>query len=129
MGELTLQPGEKFVAAAQAQLAEGFPQTAGDLYVTSQRLVLEPNQLASLGFGKRWEVSLSRIRKVEPLGRFQGGTFVGAAGKKLVVHLDNASTHTFSFYWGSDIDSFLHALEKQIQQTKGDAISDRPKSS
>jgi hypothetical protein len=24
MGELTLQPGEKFVAAAQAQLAEGF---------------------------------------------------------------------------------------------------------
>ena len=29
MGELHLQPGEKFLAAGKAQLAEGFPQTAG----------------------------------------------------------------------------------------------------
>jgi len=118
MGELNLQPGEKFLAAAKAQLAEGFPQTAGDLYLTSQRLVLEPNQLASLGFGKRWEVPLDRIKKAEQLGRFKGGSLVGAAGKKLVVHLDNSSTHTFSFYLGSDIDSFLHMLEECIQQTK-----------
>ena len=117
MGELNLQQGEKFVAAAKAQLAEGFPQTVGDLYLTSYRLILEPNQLASLGFGKRWEVLLSRIRRVEQLGRFRGGTLVGAAGKKLVVHLNDASTHTFSFYLGSDIDSFLHVLEEQIQQT------------
>ena len=81
MGKLNLQQGEKFLAAAKAQMAEGFPQTAGDLYLTSHRLVLEPNQLASLGFGQRWEVSLSRIIKAEQLGRFQGGTLVGAAGK------------------------------------------------
>lgn len=118
MGKFNLQPGEKFLAAAQAQLAEGFPQTAGDLYLTSQRLVLEPNQLASLGFGKQWEVSLSRIMKAEQRGRFQGGTLVGAAGKKLVVQLDDASTHTFSFYLGSDIDSFLNVLAEQIQQTR-----------
>ena len=118
MGKFSLQPGEKFLAAAKAQLAEGFPQTAGDLYLTSQRLVLEPNQLASLGFGKRWEVSLSRIRRAEQVGRFRGGTLVGAAGKKLVVHLDDASTHTFSFYLGSDLDSFLHVLEEQIQEPR-----------
>ena len=118
MGELNLQPGEKFLAAAKAQLAEGFPQTAGDLYLTSQRLVLEPNQLASLGFGKHWEVPLSRIEKAEQLGHFKGGSLVGAAGKKLVVHLDDASTHTFSFYLGSDIDSFLHVLEEHIQHTE-----------
>ena len=117
MSKFNLQQGERFLVAAKAQLAEGFPQTAGDLYLTSQRLVLEPNQLASLGFGKYWEVSLSRIMKAEQLGRFKGGTVVGAAGKKLVIHLDDASTHTFSFYGGSDIDSFLHTLEKQIQQT------------
>src|ERR671925_249449 len=101
MSKFNLQQGERFLAAAQAQLAAGFPQTAGDLYLTSHRLVLEPNQLASLGFGKRWEVPLSRIRKAEQLGRFRGGTFVGAAGKKLVVHLDDSSTLTFSFYLGS----------------------------
>jgi hypothetical protein len=118
MGKLNLQQGEKFLAAAKAQLAKGFPQTAGDLYLTSHRLVLEPDQLASLGFGKHWEVSLSRIIKAEQLGRFRGGTFVGAAGKKLVVHLDDSSTHTFSFYLGSDIDSFLHVLKEQIQPTR-----------
>ena len=118
MGKFNLQQGERFLAAAKAQLAEGFPQTAGDLYLTSHRLVLDPNQLASLGFGKYWEVPLSRIKKAEQLGHFRGGTLVGAAGKKLVVHLDDASTHTFSFYLGSDIDSFLHVLEEQIQQTR-----------
>ena len=117
MGKFRLQPGEKFLAAAKAQLAEGFPQTAGDLYLTSQRVVLEPNQLASLGFGKRWEAPLARVKQAEKLGRFQGGTLVGAAGKKLVVHLDDGSTHTFSFYLGSDIDSFLHILEESIRQS------------
>ena len=116
MGKLNLQKGENCVAKAKAQLAKGFPQTAGDFYLTNQRLVLEPDQFASLGFGKRWEVSLHRIRKVEKLGRFEGGTYVGAAGKKIAIHLDDSSVHTFSFYLGSDIDTFADILTTQLQQ-------------
>lgn len=119
MGELNLQSGERYLAKAKAQLAKGFPQTAGDFYLTNYRLVLEPDQFASLGFGKRWEVSLSRIKKIEKLDRFEGGTYIGKAGKKLVVHLDDSSIHTFSFYLGSDIDIFIDVLKnnstKQVE--------------
>jgi hypothetical protein len=114
MAALKLQQGETILAKAQAQLAAGFPQTAGDLYLTNMRLVLEPNQFASLWLGKRWVVPLSRIVKVEKLGRFKGGTGVGGAGKKLMVVLDDASQHTFAFYLSSNIDAFYDAVLKQM---------------
>jgi hypothetical protein len=114
MAAIKLQQGETIVAKAQAQLAEGFPQTAGDLYLTNLRLVLEPNQFASLGLGKRWAVPLSRIVKAEKLGHFKGGTFIGSASKKLMVSLDNSTQHTFAFYLSSNIDTFYDALSKQM---------------
>jgi hypothetical protein len=114
MASFELQQGEVILAQAQAQLAQGFPQTAGDLYLTNRRLVLEPNQFASLGFGKRWEFPLSRVVKVEKLGNFKGGSFVGSAGKKLAVSLDDSSLHTFAFYLSSNIDEFYRVLATQV---------------
>ncbi len=114
MATLKLQQGETILAQAQAQLAKGFPQTAGDLYLTNRRLLLEPNQFASLGFGKRWEVPLSRVVKVEKLGHFKGGSLVGSAGKKLAVSLDDSSLHTFAFYLSSNIDAFYDVLMAQV---------------
>jgi hypothetical protein len=113
-----LQEGEKILARAQAQLAKGFPQTAGYFYLTNRRLILEPDQFDSLGFGKRWEVSLSRIVKVEKLERFQGGTWIGSAGKKLAIRLDDSSLHTFAFYPSSNIEEFYHAFMAHLKQVK-----------
>lgn len=110
MARLTLDPGEEVLAHDGVQLAKGFPQTAGELYLTNRRLVLDPNQFMSMGFGKRLEIPLARITSFEQLGRFQGGTFVGSAGKKIAVGLDDGSTYTFSFYLNSDIDVFYAAF-------------------
>ena len=115
MAELELQAGETVLAKATAQLAKGFPQTAGALYLTNNRLVLVPNQLLSLGFGRRLEIPLSRIVGLEKLGSFEGGTFIGSAGKKLVVLLDDSTEHTFSFSLLSDIEGFCGAIAGQLQ--------------
>ena len=115
MASLELHQDETILAKSKAQIAEGLPQTAGDLYLTNLRLVLVPNQFASLGFGRLWESDLPRILKVEQLGHFEGGTVVGGVGKKLVVHLDDSTQHTFAFYLNSDIDAFYRALTAQLK--------------
>jgi hypothetical protein len=118
MASLELQQGETVLAQAKAQLAEGFPQTAGDFYLTNMRLVLVPDQFASLGLGEFWESELARIVKVEQLGHFEGGTVLGSPGKKLLVHLDDSTQHTFAFYLNSDIDAFYQALMTQLRQNQ-----------
>lgn len=118
MASLELQQDETILAKAKAQIAEGLPQTAGDLYLTNLRLVLVPNQFASLGFGRFWEAALPGILKVEQLGHFEGGTVVGGVGKKLVVHLDDSTQHTFAFYLNSNIDAFYQALMAQLRQNQ-----------
>jgi hypothetical protein len=107
--------GEHVLAEATAQLAAGFPQTAGRLYLTDRRLVLEPNQFYSLGMGRRWEAELSAIAGVEQLGRFEGGTAIGGAGRKLAIRLTEGSLHTLSFGLRCDVDAFRGQLEKQLQ--------------
>jgi len=115
MAKLELQRDETLLAKEKAQLAKGFPQTAGPLYLTNKRLVLEPNQFWSLGFGKQLEIPLTRIVGLAKLGSFEGGTFAGSAGKKLVVHLDDSSEFTFSFSLLSDIDGFYRALATELK--------------
>jgi hypothetical protein len=114
MATLELQQGETILAQAQVQQAKGFPQTAGILYLTNRRLVLEPNQFASLGFGKRLEIPLSSVVKIEQWGNFKGGGWVGSAGKKLVVHLDDSSQLIFAFYLSSNIEAFYEVLMAQV---------------
>ena len=45
MAKLEFQPGEILLAKEGAQLAKDFPQTAGPLYLTNQRLVLAKSVL------------------------------------------------------------------------------------
>lgn len=118
MTSFNLQQGETILTQAKAQIAEGFPQTAGDFYLTNMRLVLVPDQFASLGFGDFWESDLPKIVKVDKLGHFEGGTVLGSPGKKLVVHLDDSTQHTFAFYLNSDIDAFYQALMAQLRQNQ-----------
>jgi hypothetical protein len=118
MAALKLQQGEVILAQAQAQLAKGFPQTSGGLYLTNQRLVLEPDQFASLWCGRHWEVPLSRVVAVEQLGHFKGGALVGSAGKKLAVRLDDSSLHTFAFYLSSNIEVFYQAFIAQVKPSE-----------
>ncbi len=113
MAALELQQGEKILV-----IAKGFPQTAGYFYLTNKRLLLEPDQFDSLGFGKRWEVLLSRVVNVEKLERFKGGTWIGGAGKKLVIRLDDSSLHTFSFYPSSNIEAFYQVFIQELEQVK-----------
>jgi hypothetical protein len=119
MAMIRLNSGEKILAQAKAQLAKGFPQTAGDFFLTSQRLVLDPDQFASMFFGRRWEEPLSRVVSVKRLGSFEGGTLIGGAGKKLAVTLDDSTQHTFAFYFSSNIDEFYDALMRQLNEGKG----------
>ena len=118
MTSFNLQQGETILAKAKAQIAEGLPQTAGDLYLTNLRLALVPDQFASLGFGRFWEADLPRIMKVEQLEHFEGGTVVGGVGKKLVVHLNDSTQHTFAFYLNSDINAFYQALMAQLRHNQ-----------
>ena len=111
-----LQPGEEVLARAGVQLARGFPQTAGELFLTNRRLVLRPDQFMSLGFGKSLEVPLERVREVKTHGRFQGGTVVGSAGRKIETVLDDGTRHTFSFFLNADPDAFDAALERRRSQ-------------
>ena len=51
MSKLNLTDNEKIIRTAWAQLAKGFPQTAGKLHLTNQRIILVPNQILSIFFG------------------------------------------------------------------------------
>ena len=107
-----MQPGEEVVAREGVQLARGFPQTAGDLFLTDRRLVLVPNQYMSLGRGEPLDVPLARVRSIKAHGPFRGGTIIGCAGRKIEVVLDDGTRHTFSFFLGADFDAFYAELER-----------------
>jgi len=112
METLELQNGEVVRLKIQAQLAKGYPQTVGDLYLTDRRLVLLPNQGLSLGFGKRWEIRISDIKSLDTRKPFQGGPYVGSAGKRLDIYMKDNSKHTLSFL--EDVAPLFNALYGQI---------------
>jgi len=112
MGTLILQEGEAVKLKITAQLASGYPQTAGDLFLTDRRLILVPNQLLSLGSGRPWEIKLSEIQNLQVKNLLQGGPFVGRLGNRLeITALDN-SKHLLSSL--SDISPLVNALSQQL---------------
>lgn len=113
MASLNLQQDEKVLTKAQAQLLRGFPSTTGDLYLTNKRLILIPNQLLSVGFGKKWELPLSQIKSAETKGRFAGGPFRGSAGNRLVLRLHDNSECILAFL--GDIKQLFSLLSGQIE--------------
>jgi TM2 domain-containing membrane protein YozV len=112
METLELQNGEVIRLKIQAQLAKGYPQTAGNLYLTDRRLVLIPNQALSLGFGKRWEIQISDIKSLDTRKPLQGGPYVGSAGKRLDIYIKDNSKHILSFL--EDVAPLYNALYEQI---------------
>lgn len=117
MPGLDLFQGEILITKATAQLAKGFPQTVGDLYLTSRRLVLIPNQVLSTGLGKRWEMPLARIKGAKTKRPFEsGGTFVGSAGYRIVLDLDDNTQTIISSL--SDFTQFHSALVDQLSSQR-----------
>ena len=105
-----LQPGERVVARESVCLTTSFWPTVGDLFLTDRRLVLHPDQFLSVGLGRPMEVPLDQVTWRAKFGRFQGGSYIGAAGKKITVGTADGAEHTFSFVFGSDVDAFYAAL-------------------
>ena len=115
MTKLNLTENEKVIRTAWAQLAKGFPQTVGKLHLTNQRIILVPNQFLSIFFGKKVEVSLAEIHEIKHLGHFEGGTFVGGAGQKIFIKLNNSDMYTFSFLFENVFELFK-SCEEQISK-------------
>lgn len=108
-----LQPDEIVSLKTQAQRVKGFPQTVGTLYLTNKRLILTPNQLLSLGFGKHWEINLSDIKSVGTKGRFRGGPFMASGGNRLILNLKDGTKHILSLL--GSIDELHSALLVQME--------------
>ena len=113
MSNLNLRENEQVLKTAWAQLAKGFPQTVGKLHVTNQRILLMPNQLLSIFFGKKVEISLTDIEEIKHLGSFEGGTLVGGAGQKIFIKLNNSEMYTFSFLFENVLE-LCKFIEDQI---------------
>ena len=113
MSNLNLKENEKVIRTAWAQLAKGFPQTVGKLHLTNQRILLVPNQILSIFFGKKVEISLAEVQEIKHLGHFEGGTLTGGAGKKIFIKLNNSDMYTFSFLFENVLELFK-LLEEQI---------------
>ena len=113
MSNLNLIDNEKVIRTAWAQLAKGFPQTVGKLYLTNLRIVLVPNQLLSIFFGKKVDISLAEVQEIKHLGHFEGGTLVGGAGQKIFIKLNNLDMYTFSFLFENVLELFK-SCEEQI---------------
>lgn len=105
MANLVVREAEEIVNSFKAQLAKGFPQTVGTLHLTNQRVVLIPNQLLSVGFGKKLELESSSIVEIRPLQNFEGGTFSGGAGKKIFIRLQDGTAYTFACWLTADVDA------------------------
>jgi TM2 domain-containing membrane protein YozV len=112
MDSLNLLEAEFVRLKIQAQYIKGYPQTVGDLHLTNRRLILTPNQVLSIGFGKKWEILLSEIKNVETKNPFQGGSFVGSAGNRLVINSKDGTKHVFSML--GDIIPLFNALSEDI---------------
>lgn len=113
MDTLNLQEAEFVRLKIQAQYIKGFPQTVGDLYLTNRRLILQPNQVLSIGFGKRLEIKLSDIKNIGSKAPFQGGPYLGSAGNRLVIVLKDDSQHVFSML--ENITPLYNALTEEIK--------------
>ena len=113
MSKLNLTDNEKIIRTAWAQLAKGFPQTVGKLHLTNQRIILVPNQILSIFFGKNVEISLAEIQEIKHLGHFEGGTLAGGAGQKIFIKLNNSDMYTFSFLFENVLELFK-SCEEQI---------------
>jgi hypothetical protein len=130
MANLKLREGEVLVESVMAQLAKGFPQTVGKLHLTSQRIVLVPNQLLSIGFGKKLEFASSEVEEIRPLQNFEGGTFAGSAGKKIFIKAKDGTAYTFSLWLTADVDAICNGyrnsvgLTTQDMDTKGASLFD-----
>ena len=105
MANLVVREAEEIVSSVKAQLAKGFPQTVGTLHLTNQRVVLIPNQLLSIGFGKKLELESSSIVEIRPLQNFEGGTFGGGAGKKIFIRLQDGTAYTFACWLTADVNA------------------------
>lgn len=114
MAGLILNDNENMIRASWVQVAKGFPQSVGKLYLTNQRMLLVPNQILSIGFGKRLEIFLTEIDKVQHLGNFEGGTLVGGAGQKMFIKLKDGTMHTFSFWITENVLEFCSLCEDQL---------------
>ena len=115
MKNLNLTDNEKVIRTAWAQLAKGFPQTVGKLHLTNQRIILVPNQILSIFFGKKVEISLAEIQEIKHLGHFEGGTLAGGAGQKIFIKLNNSDMYTFSFLFENVLELFK-SCEEQISK-------------
>lgn len=113
MSGIALAPNETILHRMLAQLSGRRPETVGTLYLTNQRLVLVPNQLLSVGFGRRWELSLDDIASVSSKAPFRGGPYIGMAGYRLVLHLKDGSQRILSTL--QSIVAFKAALEAQLR--------------
>ncbi|MDB3950179.1 hypothetical protein N9403_00935 [Gammaproteobacteria bacterium] len=113
MSKLSLTHNETVIRTAWAQLAKGFPQTVGKLHLTNQRIILVPNQILSIFFGKKVEIPLVEIQEIKHLGHFEGGTFAGGAGQKIFIKLKNSDMYTFSFLFENVLELFK-SCEEQI---------------
>tara|TARA_Y100000022_G_C13160009_1_gene333534 strand:+ start:475 stop:846 length:372 start_codon:yes stop_codon:yes gene_type:complete len=113
MSKLNLTDTEKVIKTAWTQLAKGFPQTVGKLHLTNHRIILVPNQILSIFFGKKVEISLAEIQEIKYLGSFEGGTLAGGAGQKIFIKLKNSDTYTFSFLFENVLELFK-SCEEQI---------------
>ena len=113
MSKLNLTDTEKVIKTAWTQLAKGFPQTVGKLHLTNHRIILVPNQILSIFFGKKVEISLAEIQEIKYLGHFEGGTLAGGAGQKIFIKLKNSDTYTFSFLFENVLELFK-SCEEQI---------------
>ena len=103
---------ERLIRTAWAQLAKGFPQTVGKLYLTNQRIILVPNQILSIFFGKRVEISLADVEEIKHLGHFEGGTLAGGAGQKIFIKLNNSDMYTFAFLFENVLELFMSCQEQ-----------------
>ena len=113
MSNLNLRENEKVIRSTWAQLSKGFPQTVGKLHLTNQRILLVPNQILSIFFGKKVEISLAEVQEIKHLGHFEGGTLAGGAGQKIFIKLNNSDMYTFSFLFGNVLELFK-LCEEQI---------------
>lgn len=127
METLNLQDGEYIKLKIQAGLVKGYPQTGGELFLTNYRLVLVPNQLLSIGFGKRWEIRISEIQNLQTKKPFQGGPYFGIAGNRLVIILKDSSKHILTTL--EDVRPLYEALSAQMVAQEFQQDSTTPTSS
>ena len=114
MAHIKLEKNEQVITKEKAQWAKGFPQTVGDLFLTDQRVVLIPNQLLSIGFGKHLDFRIADVEEVRSLSRLEGGTFAGSLGQKILIRTKDSQAYTFSFALSKGAETFHTEINKLL---------------